>query len=360
MSTFGEDLIQSLNVVLAHAKGKGPAIVHAPVNPREVRKLAKLTQVQMAPLMGMSLSGYRKWEQGTRRVSGPAATLLRMIEREPDAVRRTLSRDAEHRSQQRYEQENCLEMPRPESKNTKDRRPRHSNEPSERGNKAAMPEDLGNWKRVAEILHEALPQIDQALSQANVPISSRKSTAFDIVRDTMLEVSDQKAFLLSEAHGRFLVIIEDWYRARYGAAVDDREGDFESMLLIHGTPFAMRVPKRFGLFSGEPNTVWIGYPASVQAEEDPLGWIQNRGAIRGLSNSQLGTVRKSALETANLIRSISFDIQAIENDANLSIAKLAASVRADLQSSARNLCAQNDAGLRSSSRNGKSHPEHQL
>ena len=67
MSTFGEDLIQSLNVVLAHAKGKGPAIVHAPVNPREVRKLAKLTQVQMAPLMGMSLSGYRKWEQGTRR-----------------------------------------------------------------------------------------------------------------------------------------------------------------------------------------------------------------------------------------------------------------------------------------------------
>ena len=92
MSTFGEDLIQSLNEVLAHAKGKGPAIVHAPVNPREVRKLAKLTQVQMAPLMGMSLSGYRKWEQGTRRVSGPAATLLRMIEREPDAVRRTLSR----------------------------------------------------------------------------------------------------------------------------------------------------------------------------------------------------------------------------------------------------------------------------
>ncbi len=44
----------------------------------------------MAPLMGMSLSGYRKWEQGTRRVSGPAATLLHVIEREPEAVRRVL------------------------------------------------------------------------------------------------------------------------------------------------------------------------------------------------------------------------------------------------------------------------------
>ena len=33
---------------------------------------AKLTQAQTAVLMGMSVSGYRKWEQGTRRVSGPA------------------------------------------------------------------------------------------------------------------------------------------------------------------------------------------------------------------------------------------------------------------------------------------------
>ena len=90
MRTFGEDLIQSLNEALAHAKGEGAAIVHEPVTPREVRKQAKLTQAQMATLMGMSVSGYRKWEQGARRVSGPAATLLRIIEREPNAVRRAL------------------------------------------------------------------------------------------------------------------------------------------------------------------------------------------------------------------------------------------------------------------------------
>ena len=48
---------------------------------REVREHANLTQAQMAPLMGMSLSGYRKWKQGTRRVSGLGATLLRVIER---------------------------------------------------------------------------------------------------------------------------------------------------------------------------------------------------------------------------------------------------------------------------------------
>ena len=31
----------------------------------------------MVPLMGISLSSYRKWEQGTRDVSGPAATFSR-------------------------------------------------------------------------------------------------------------------------------------------------------------------------------------------------------------------------------------------------------------------------------------------
>lgn len=91
MNPFGEDLIQSLNEVLAHVNGEGPAILHEALTPREVRKQAKLTQAQMAPLMGMSLSGYRKWEQGTRRVSGPAAMLLRVIQKEPEAVRRALS-----------------------------------------------------------------------------------------------------------------------------------------------------------------------------------------------------------------------------------------------------------------------------
>ena len=90
MSTFGDDLIQAMTEAVAHAKGEGPAVVRAPIAPREVRERAKLTQAQMAPLMGMSLSGYRKWEQGQRRVSGPAATLLRLIQMEPDAVKRAL------------------------------------------------------------------------------------------------------------------------------------------------------------------------------------------------------------------------------------------------------------------------------
>ena len=64
MSTFGDDLIQSLKEALVHARGDGPAILHAPITPREVRKQAHLTQ----PQMGMSLSGTR-CDQA--RVAGP-------------------------------------------------------------------------------------------------------------------------------------------------------------------------------------------------------------------------------------------------------------------------------------------------
>jgi putative transcriptional regulator len=59
MSTFGDDLIQAMAEALAHAKGEGPADGHEPVWLPEV---------------------------GT----GPVASLFRLIQREPEAVRRAL------------------------------------------------------------------------------------------------------------------------------------------------------------------------------------------------------------------------------------------------------------------------------
>ncbi len=91
MTQFGDDLIQAMNEALAHATGEGPAIVHEPADPKAVRKKVRLTQKEMAPLMGMSLSGYRKWEQGERSISGPAGVLLKVIEKEPEAVARALA-----------------------------------------------------------------------------------------------------------------------------------------------------------------------------------------------------------------------------------------------------------------------------
>lgn len=72
MTTFGHDLIQALDEALSHAKGQGPAVVHTPVTPHEIRKQASLIRAHVASLMDMSPSGYRRWEQETCRITDHA------------------------------------------------------------------------------------------------------------------------------------------------------------------------------------------------------------------------------------------------------------------------------------------------
>ena len=95
MSTFGDDLLQSLQEALAHARGEQDDLVEHRVetdalDPKVMRSRLKLTQDQMTFLMGMSVSGYRKWQQGQQSPGGAARTLLRVMEREPEAVKRAL------------------------------------------------------------------------------------------------------------------------------------------------------------------------------------------------------------------------------------------------------------------------------
>jgi putative transcriptional regulator len=49
-----------------------------------------LTQTQFAGRFGFTLDTVQQYEQGRRRPSGPALTLLRVIEADPDAVVRAL------------------------------------------------------------------------------------------------------------------------------------------------------------------------------------------------------------------------------------------------------------------------------
>jgi len=97
MSKFAKDILQGLNEALAHAKGEdvpGMRIHHVDVekvDAKAVRHKLKLTQDRMAMLLGTSTSGYRKWEQGQRVPSGAARTLLKVMDKEPDAVLRALN-----------------------------------------------------------------------------------------------------------------------------------------------------------------------------------------------------------------------------------------------------------------------------
>lgn len=89
------ELIQSMQEALGHALGEeNGTVVHAVdienIDTKAIRSKLRLTQEQMALMLGTSVSGYRKWEQGQRQPSGAARALLKVMDKEPQAVLRAL------------------------------------------------------------------------------------------------------------------------------------------------------------------------------------------------------------------------------------------------------------------------------
>jgi len=68
-------------------------LVYPPPSPERVRSLRArlgLSQAQFARRFGFTLETVQQYEQGRRRPSGPASTLLRVIEADPESVVRAL------------------------------------------------------------------------------------------------------------------------------------------------------------------------------------------------------------------------------------------------------------------------------
>ena len=59
---------------------------------REVRKKLGMTQTAFAALLGIPVATLRNWEQNRFTVEPAARTLLRLIDREPEAALRALGR----------------------------------------------------------------------------------------------------------------------------------------------------------------------------------------------------------------------------------------------------------------------------
>ncbi|GAM96731.1 DNA-binding protein [alpha proteobacterium U9-1i] len=60
-------------------------------NVRAIRQKLELSQEEFARRFGVSVGTLRNWEQGVRLPDGPARVLLKVIEREPEAVKRALA-----------------------------------------------------------------------------------------------------------------------------------------------------------------------------------------------------------------------------------------------------------------------------
>ena len=91
-----ESIMAGLEDALAYARGdRSRGVAHEievrDVDVRMVRAKLGLSQSRFASMFQVSVGTVRNWEQGRRRPEGPARALLRVIEREPEAVKRALA-----------------------------------------------------------------------------------------------------------------------------------------------------------------------------------------------------------------------------------------------------------------------------
>ena len=88
----GRDIWQEvLDGVREIQSGKGKTVsVTLPAAAR-VRKTSGLSQVEFAEILGVSVRTLQDWEQGRRKPSGAAATLLRIAEKHPTLLREAMA-----------------------------------------------------------------------------------------------------------------------------------------------------------------------------------------------------------------------------------------------------------------------------
>ena len=97
MSKRAFDKIRAgLEDAIAIARGEAdPASyrVHVPaeIDVKAIRKKLGMSQARFAANFGFGLDAVKNWEQGRRRPEGAARAFLKVIEREPEAVRRALA-----------------------------------------------------------------------------------------------------------------------------------------------------------------------------------------------------------------------------------------------------------------------------
>ena len=85
--------VEEARAYLAGTANKSRYRVHVPqaVDVKKIRRKLGLSQEAFAETYGFALSAVRDWEQGRRRPERSARILLRIVEREPEAVTRALA-----------------------------------------------------------------------------------------------------------------------------------------------------------------------------------------------------------------------------------------------------------------------------
>ena len=85
---IGQEILEGIREIKDFKKGNislRTRVLNEPSTARKIREKLKLSQSAFAGLMGVSVRTVQDWEQGRRIPKGPAKSLLRIAEQNPEA-----------------------------------------------------------------------------------------------------------------------------------------------------------------------------------------------------------------------------------------------------------------------------------
>lgn len=96
LSPLGSELVEAMQEVKAHVRGQSELPMRIAQIPEAVdvpglRRRLRLSQRQFAERFGFTLGSVRDWEQGRRKPERSARVLLKVIDKEREAVERALA-----------------------------------------------------------------------------------------------------------------------------------------------------------------------------------------------------------------------------------------------------------------------------
>ncbi len=176
---------------------------------------------------------------------------------------------------------------------------------------------MSNEETFKAELSETLAMIDVRLAANDLPVTQRPFHAARMFSEIHIgEVAEGERrwtpdFTSTDfvTEGWFKTIFAEtyaWYRERYPDDIDRSSlRMIKALVLIWNTPFLMEVPASTSQ-PGEPGkTIWVAFPDSVSAEEDPMMWLVSPPNLTNADPRVRESTRLLTIEIAAAVRRIS-------------------------------------------------------
>lgn len=131
--------------------------------------------------------------------------------------------------------------------------------------------------------------------------------------------------------------VTEWYRERYGAALERPGRALKAASLILNTPFLLRVPPTT-TEPGEPGvSFWLCYHDAVRDWEQPLDWVTSGPNLKSLPEKDVKKADRLARQIGTQLRAINIALLSIKGSADPVVIQLRNGILPHLERAAENI-----------------------